>query len=216
MGSKAKLIRSADHAQPETTVEEGEELPQLTREQKIRNLAYEIYLQRGGQSGYELEDWLQAERKLSASLTAVLEKLLQNTTNLKVLKELMTPDVTYVSLNFNNPELKKIEPWAGTHKGPQELADVFGAIQRCWKTLDFKVTDTIEQGSRVAFFGSFTYKSNMTGREITSPFGLLARFEGDKVAYVQFLEDSYGTAGSFKTGGATRFHSDPTGKEVEV
>jgi hypothetical protein len=50
----------------------------------------------------------------------------------------------------------------------------------------------------------------------TSPFGLLARFEGDRVAYVQFLEDSYGTAGSFKTGGATRFHSDPSGKEVEV
>ena len=90
------------------------------------------------------------------------------------------------------------------------------AIQRCWKTLDFKVTDTIEQGDRVAFFGSFTYKSNTTGKEITSPFGLLARFEGGKVAYVQFLEDSYGTAGSFKTGGATRFHSDPSGKEIEV
>jgi hypothetical protein len=80
------------------------------------------------------------------------------------------------------------------------MSDVFGAIQRFWKTLDFKVTDTIEQGSHVALFGSFTYKSNATGKEITSPFGLLARFEGDKVAYVQFLEDSYGTAGSFKTG----------------
>jgi uncharacterized protein len=79
-----------------------------------------------------------------------------------------------------------------------------------------KVTDTIEQGSRVAFFGSFTYKSIVTGKEITSPFSLLARFEGDKVAYVRFLEDSYGTAGSFKTGGATRFHSDPSGKEVEA
>jgi len=67
-----------------------------------------------------------------------------------------------------------------------------------------------------ALFGSFTYKSNVTGKEITSPFGLLARFEGDKVAYVQFLEDSYGTAGSFKTGGATRYHSDPSGKEVET
>jgi hypothetical protein len=32
----------------------------------------------------------------------------------------------------------------------------------------------------------------------------------------KILEDSYGTAGSFKTGGATRFHSDPSGKEVEV
>ena len=153
---------------------------------------------------------------MSTSLTAVLQQVLQNTSNLKVLQQLMTPDATYVSLNFDNPELKKIEPWAGTHKGPQELSDVFVAIQRCWKTLDFRVTDTIEQGNRVAFFGSFTYKSTVTGKEITSPFGLLARFEGDKVAYVQFLEDSYGTAGSFRTGGATRFHSDPSGKEVEV
>ena len=153
---------------------------------------------------------------MSTSLTAVLQELLENTSNLKVLRQLMMPDATYVSLNFANPELKKVMPWTGTHKGPQALADVFGAIQRFWKTLDFKVTDTIEQGSRVALFGSFTYKSNATGKEITSPFGLLARFEGDKVAYIQFLEDSYGTAGSFKTGGATRFHSDPSEKEVEV
>ena len=153
---------------------------------------------------------------MSTSLTAVLQELLQNTSNLKVLRQLMTSDATYVSLNFDNPELKKVMPWTGTHRGPQALADVFGTIQRFWKTLDFKVTDTIEQGSRVAFFGSFTYKSNATGKEITSPFSLLARFDGDKVAYVQFLEDSYGTAGSFKTGGATRFHSDPTGQEVEI
>ena len=153
---------------------------------------------------------------MSTSLTAVLQELLENTSNLKVLRQLMTPDATYVSLNFDNPELKKVMPWTGTHKGPQALFDVFAAIQRFWKTLDFKVTDTIEQGSRVALFGSFTYKSNATGKQITSPFGLLARFERDKVAYIQFLEDSYGTAGSFKRGGATRFHSDPSGTEVEV
>jgi ketosteroid isomerase-like protein len=153
---------------------------------------------------------------MSTNLTAVLQQILQNTTNLKVLRELVTPDVTYVSLNFNNPELKKIEPWAGTHNGPEALPKVFACIQSFWKTLDFKVTDTVEQGSRVAFFGSFTYKSNVTGKEITSPFSLLARFEGNKVAYLQFQEDSYGTAGSFKTGGTTRFHSDPSGKEVEV
>jgi len=153
---------------------------------------------------------------MSTNLTAVLQQLLQNTTNPNVLRQLMTPDATYVSLTFNNPELKRVMPWAGTHKGPQSLPEVFAGIQSFWKTLDFKVTDTIEQGNRVAFFGSFTYKSNTTGKEITSPFSLLARFEGDKVSYVQFLEDSYGTAGSFKTGGITRFHSDPSGKEVEV
>jgi uncharacterized protein len=153
---------------------------------------------------------------VATSLTAVLQELLANTSNLEVLRQLMTPDATYVSLNFDNPELKKVLPWTGTHKGPQALPDVFAAIQRFWKTLDFKITDTIEQGNRVALFGSFTYRSNATGKDITSPFGLLARFEGDKVAYIQFLEDSYGTAGSFRTGGITRFHSDPSGQEVEA
>ena len=153
---------------------------------------------------------------MSTNRTEVLQQLLENSTNLAALKQLMTPDATYVSLNFDNPELKKVMPWACSHKGPQSIPEVFEAIRRFWTTLDFKVTDAIEQGDRVAFFGSFTYKSNVTGREITSPFSLLARFDGDKVAHVQFLEDSFGTAGSFKTGGSTRFHSDPSGKEIEV
>ena len=80
---------------------------------------------------------------MATSLTQVLQQLLQNTTNIQVLRQLMTPDATYVSLNFDNPELKKVMPWAGTHKGPQALPEVFGAIQRFWKTLDFKVTDSI-------------------------------------------------------------------------
>ena len=105
----------------------------------------------------------------------------------------------------------------GRHsQGASGTVRCFAAVQRFWKTLDFKVTDTIEQGTRVAFFGSFTYRSNATGKEITSPFGLLTRFEGDKVAYLQFLEDSDGTASSFNTDGKTRFHSDPWGKEIEV
>ena len=65
MASKAKIIGSTDPTQTETAVEEREGLVQSTREQEIRNRAYEIYLQRGGQSGYELEDWLQAERELT-------------------------------------------------------------------------------------------------------------------------------------------------------
>jgi hypothetical protein len=91
---------------------------------------------------------------MATSLTDLLQQLLQNTTNVQVLRQLMTPDATYVSLNFDNPELKKVMPWTGTHSGPQSLPKVFEAIQRFWKTLDFKVTDTIEQGSRVAIFGS--------------------------------------------------------------
>jgi hypothetical protein len=33
-------------------------------EQRIRERAYEIYLQRGGGDGAELEDWLQAQEEL--------------------------------------------------------------------------------------------------------------------------------------------------------
>ena len=65
MASKAKTIGSTDSTQPGTAVEERERLLQSTREQEIRNRAYEIYLQRGAQPGYEVEDWLQAERELT-------------------------------------------------------------------------------------------------------------------------------------------------------
>jgi len=63
MTLKASKIGSTDPTQPGTTVEESERLLQSTHEQEIRNRAYEIYLQRGAQSGYEVEDWLQAERE---------------------------------------------------------------------------------------------------------------------------------------------------------
>jgi hypothetical protein len=65
MTSKAKTIRSGDPTQSGTAVEEGERLLPSTSEQEIRNRAYEIYLQRGAQPGYEVEDWLQAEREFT-------------------------------------------------------------------------------------------------------------------------------------------------------
>jgi len=65
MASKAKSIGSTDPTQPGTAVEESEGLLQSRRKQKIRDRAYEIYLQRGAQPGYEVEDWLQAERELT-------------------------------------------------------------------------------------------------------------------------------------------------------
>jgi hypothetical protein len=152
----------------------------------------------------------------TTTLSSVLQELLSNATNPDVVAELTTPDATYVSVSFDNPDLKKILPWAGTHKGPREIVDAYTGVLTFWKALEIKITDTIEQENRVAFFGTFTYESNTTGKRVTSPFGLYARFQDGKINYLEFLEDTYGTAGSFKIGGATRFHSDPAGGEVEV
>jgi hypothetical protein len=65
MASKAKAIGSSHPTQPDTAAEERERLLHLTREQEIRNRAYEIYLQRGAHPGSEVEDWCQAERELT-------------------------------------------------------------------------------------------------------------------------------------------------------
>jgi hypothetical protein len=62
------LIRNSDattDALRSSAVEERKRLLHSTREREIRDRAYEIYLQRGAQPGYEVEDWLQAERELT-------------------------------------------------------------------------------------------------------------------------------------------------------
>ena len=63
--SKAKTIGGTDATQPGARVEEAELLRQSTREQEIRNRAYEIYLQRGAESGDDAQDWFQTERELT-------------------------------------------------------------------------------------------------------------------------------------------------------
>ena len=44
----------------------GQKMP--TQEQ-IKERAFELYLQRGGQHGGDLEDWLEAEKQLARDLT---------------------------------------------------------------------------------------------------------------------------------------------------
>jgi len=41
--------------------------------EEIAKRAYELYLQRGSLSGYELEDWLQAEAELIAAAATATE-----------------------------------------------------------------------------------------------------------------------------------------------
>ena len=51
-----------------TTEMQAEENPakNLDRDERIRSRAYERYLERGQEAGHDLDDWLQAERELTA------------------------------------------------------------------------------------------------------------------------------------------------------
>jgi DUF2934 family protein len=66
MSSKAKMRHSTEPRHSGAQVEHRDRLPQAASEQEIRLRAYEIFLERGAQPGHELEDWLQAERELTA------------------------------------------------------------------------------------------------------------------------------------------------------
>jgi uncharacterized protein len=80
----------------------------------------------------------------------------------------------------------------------------------------FEIRDLIADEHSVAMFGSFTYKTRTLGKEITFPFALLAKVTDDRVSYVQFLEDTFGTAGGFRAAGTWHFRSVATGGDVSV
>jgi Protein of unknown function (DUF2934) len=65
MSSKPKRIESAEPHAASTQAETGEvSVGNAPRDEAIRRRAYGIYLERGERPGRELDDWLQAERKL--------------------------------------------------------------------------------------------------------------------------------------------------------
>lgn len=126
----------------------------------------------------------------------VVQSLVANPRDLASVKSVTTPDVTYVSLNESNPELKRYLPWTGTNTGPESIVRAFEAMARVWETKAFEVRDVLEQGDKVAMFGSFTYRGRESGEEITSPFSLFAKIRDGKIHYAQFLEDTFGTSGT--------------------
>lgn len=145
-----------------------------------------------------------SEAQSAASLSVVME-FLANTAPDKVeaaAKRLAAPDATYVSLNFDNPELQKIMPWTGTNKGPTAFSSLFMQVSDYWKIEDFTVTTKIASGEDVAIFGKFTYRSVAVNHVFTSPFSIHAKVRDGKMTYFQFMEDTYASASSFRQSGS--------------
>ena len=133
---------------------------------------------------------------MATSAAQLVQTLLANPVDLANVKSVTTPDVTYVSLSENNPELKGYLPWTGTNRGPESIVRAFEGIGGAWETKAFEVREVLENSDKVAMFGSFTYRGRKSGKEITSPFSLLAKVKDGKIHYVQFLEDTFGTSGT--------------------
>ena len=133
---------------------------------------------------------------MTTSPARILQALLANPVDLANVRSLTTPDVTYVSLSEDNPELKRYMTWTGTHKGPESMVEVLQGVARAWETKAFVIREVLEQDDKVAMFGSFTYRARESGKEITSLFSILAKVKDGRVHYIQFMEDTFGTSGT--------------------
>ena len=147
---------------------------------------------------------------MPASPIEVVGQWLQNLLDPDVVNSVVAPDATYVSLNAENAELSKILPWAGTSHGPQAFLDKLGSIFTRWEVQAFNVTTMFAAEENVAaVFGDFRYKSHSLGKVVSSPFSILVKVVDGKVTYLQFLEDSYATAASFRTNGSWTVQTEP-------
>jgi len=157
-----------------------------------------------------------AEPASPASPLAVLQRILSNPTDLDFVEQFTTDDFIYVSLNYEHPELKQIMPWAGTNKGTKGLVQTFIDVGRYWRTDDFQIQDSFENKDGAAIFGTFTYTSNILGKQVTSPFSVLARGKNGKLSYVQFMEDTFATVRSFRESGEYLIKANPDGSEKSI
>jgi hypothetical protein len=74
MTSKSKKSEALEHASPIPPRAEDSSAKHAVNHSEVRRRAYEIYLERGGLPGCELEDWLQAEYELQNAARFIRER----------------------------------------------------------------------------------------------------------------------------------------------
>jgi len=158
----------------------------------------------------------QAGVEYELSPLEIINKILENPTDVKNVRSLTTKDVTYVSLNYSDPDLKKIMPWCGTSYGPEAIVKTFVDVGRFWKMESFKKEAMFTDGENVAVFGRFTYMSTVLSKTVTSPFSIFAKVHNGLCTYMQFMEDTFATGASFRSAGKWSFRSNPNGGEVAI
>jgi hypothetical protein len=154
---------------------------------------------------------------MSVSNEDIVRELLAGATDREVVYRLMSPNAVYVSLTFENPDLKKLMPWAGVHNdGREGTLSTFQTLNTFWNIDDFRITDIFSSSENVAAFGTFTVHSRLLDKIFVSPFSVHAKVRDGLVVYMQYMEDTFGTGSTFRSGGTWTFQGDPSGLEVEV
>jgi uncharacterized protein len=100
--------------------------------------------------------------------------------------------------------------------GRRSLVKTFVDVGNFWRVDSFSIEDAFGEGENVAVFGRFTYTSTVMSKTVTSPFAVLAKVRDERCTYMQFMEDSFATGASFRSGGSWTFRSNPNCEEVTI
>ena len=146
----------------------------------------------------------------------VLRAILADPTNPEHVARLVAPDATYVSLNFSDPDLKRVMPWAGTWKGPAGIVQTFVDVARYWDERQLEEIALFGDDRYAAVFGRMTYRSTVLGKQVVSPFCVYVEVADGVCRHMQFMEDTFATANSFRSGGEWVIRSNPNGEDVRV
>jgi ketosteroid isomerase-like protein len=94
--------------------------------------------------------------------------------------------------------------------GGADRADLLMDVERFWEKVEFQSEALFGSGEHAALFGRFTYRSRVLGKLVTTPFAVFARVVNGKCTYLQFMEDTFATGASFRSGGQWNFAAIPT------
>jgi ketosteroid isomerase-like protein len=147
---------------------------------------------------------------------ATVVTLLTNLADANAIRSLVAEDATYVSLNYNNPNLKKIMPWCGTNVGVSAFVNNLSMVYQCWETIEFNPGEIFGSDDRVAIFGSFKYRSRVLNQVVDSPFAIFSKVKDGKVTYLQFMEDTFATAASFHDHSTGTYRTFPNSEPITV
>jgi uncharacterized protein len=139
--------------------------------------------------------------------------ILTNSRSLDHGRRLLSDDFTYVSLNYEDKDLKKVMPWCGTSRGVESLVKTFVDVAKFWRVDEFRIVAIFGEDENV---GRFTCTSTVMAKQVTSPFAVFAKASNGRCTYMQFMKDTFATSASFRSGGAWHFRSDPEACEVTI
>lgn len=149
------------------------------------------------------------------SSEAVLQSILEDARKIGQVRTRRAPDVTYVSLNFSNPDLERVTPWAGPSKGAGAIMQTPVDVGRYRTKGAFEQITCFGAERYAAPFGSMTCFSAVLGNQVRSPSADGVEVSDGPCARAGHM-DGLATMDSFRRGGQWMIRSDPNGGQAVV